>query len=65
MKYLFGASMGLAICIVAISIQSRGHEVGSQIFTLTAMTLMSPVALAYKSKGFAKQSFWVALVVCG
>jgi hypothetical protein len=65
MKHLFGATCGLAIVIVAISLQSRGHELRSQVFTLTALALMGPVVVAYKSIGFAKLSFWVALLICG
>jgi hypothetical protein len=65
MKYLFGATTGLLICIIAISLLSRGHELGSQVFTLTALALMGPIGLAYKTNRFAKVSFWVALLVCG
>jgi len=63
-KYLFGATFGLVILIVVTYIQSSGHEVGGQIFTLTAMKLMGSIGVAYKTTGFRKISFCVSLLVC-
>jgi hypothetical protein len=63
-RKIIAGCYGAVVCGVGIWLEVHGHDMGSQIFSLSAVAIAAPIALGMIVKGLRQKWFWVALFCC-